>query len=256
MKLYYFSLVIVLAVLTVSGCRSKTGQAGSRGNAAENTSASDTGFTGIKKMRSGGHIVMEANYRNGIQDGLTTTYYESGKVRGTTMFRNGLKQDSAKWYFEEGQLFRSTPYRNDTIEGIQKQYYRNGRLKARIGFKKGLRTFEFEEFDLNGKKYAGYPELIVNTKDEYAAKGTFTVLLTTSDKAAKVRYFRGDFSNGLFDSTKCEKVRIVNGAGVLNLQKTGTQQAGSVDVLASIMSPYGNSYLVYKKVNLPYRDLK
>jgi hypothetical protein len=129
-------------------------------------------------------------------------------------------------------------------------------LKARIGYKKGLRTFEFEEFDKDGKKIGGYPDLVVNIKDEYAAKGIYRVSLELSDKSSKVKYYRGNFESGVFDSTRCEKINTINGAGILELKKTGTPQSGSVDVLAAILSFYGNNYLVYKKIELPYKDLK
>ena len=256
MKLFCQILVFMAAVLLISGCRGKSGTSSSQGTDNENTAAGDTGFTGVKKYKSGGSVVMETTFKNGIKEGLSTTFYENGRIKGTAIYRKGLRQDSAKWFFETGEVFRTTPYINDTVEGIQKQYYRNGKLKARIGYKKGLRTFEFEEFDLNGKKYAGYPDLLVTTKDDYNSRGTFIISLSTSDKNAKVKYYRGDLSSRLFDSTRCEKIKIINGAGVLELKKTGTPQPGTLDILASILSPYGNSYLVYKTVKVPYKDLK
>jgi hypothetical protein len=251
MKLLYASLLIITALMLNSGCKSKTGS----GSGNENTSASDTGFTGIKKFMSGGHITMETNFENGVKEGLTKTYYASGKLRGTLWYKNGLREDSAKWYFEEGQLFRVTPYIRDTVDGIQKQYFRNGKLKANIGYKKGNRTFEFEEFDMEGRKVGGYPDLVVNTKDEYNKKGIYTVSLALSDKSTKVKYFRGDFSSGVFDSTRSVKINTINGIGMLDLKKTGTPQAGTVDVLAAIVTFYGNNYLVHKKIELPYKDL-
>ena len=256
MKILYLSAVIIMALLLNPGCRGTGGDANNSGRSDENTSAQDTGFTGVKKFKSGGHVVLEETYRNGIRDGIATTYYESGTVKGTSLYVNGLRQDSSKWFYLEGQLFRSTPFKNDTVEGIQKQYYRNGRLKARIGYKKGIRTFEFEEFDLNGRKYTAYPDLVVTAKDDYKSKGTYTISVTTTDKTAKVKFYRGDFSNGLFDSTKTDRLKIINGTGILELRKTDASQPASFDILASILSPYGNSYLVYKKVDLPYRDLK
>ena len=60
---------------------------------------------------------------------------------------------------------------------------------------------------------------------------------------------------GVFDSTSCMKIKTVNGIGTLNLKKTGTTQPGSVEVLASIITFYGNSYLLHKKIELPYKDL-
>ena len=124
-----------------------------------------------------------------------------------------------------------------------------------IGYKKGFRTFEFEEFDMEGRRVSGYPELVVNIKDDYNSKGIYTISLALSDKSTKVKYFRGDFGNGLFDTTRCEKIKTINGIGILDLKKTGTAQAGSVDVLAAIITFYGNNYLVHKKIELPYKDL-
>ena len=255
MKIFHLTAAIGLALLLNTGCRGG-GEGSGQDRTDENTSAQDTGFTGLKKFRSGGHVVLEETYKNGIREGIATTYYESGNVKGTSLYVNGLRQDSSKWFYHEGQLFRSTPFKNDTVDGIQKQYYRNGRLKARIGYSKGLRTFEFEEFDLNGKKYTGYPDLVVNTRDDYSTKGTFSLSVSTTDKSARVKYYRGDFGQGVFDSTKAERIKVIDGNGIIELKKTGTPQPSSFDILASILSPYGNSYLVSKKVNLPYNDLK
>jgi hypothetical protein len=252
MKLHYSSLLLILALALNPGCKGKDGSGKSSVSANDTTSVSDTGFTGIKQYMSGGHVAMD---KNGIKDGLTKTFYASGKLRGTLLYENGLREDSAKWYFEEGQIFRTTPYKRDTVDGIQKQYFRNGKLKAIIGYKKGLRTFEFEEYDNLGKKVVGYPELTVSTQDQYNSKGIYSISLSLSDKSAKVKYFRGDFGNGLFDSTRCEKIKIINGIGTLDLKKTGTPQKGTVEVLASIMTFYGNNYLVTKKIELPYKDL-
>ena len=255
MKLFYASLILVLAILLDSGCRGKESSVRNSGNGNDNTSVPDTGFTGIKQSMSGGHVAMETTYKNGVKDGIAKTYYASGRIRGTLMYENGLRVDSAKWYFEEGQLFRTTPYKRDTVDGIQKQYFRNGKLKALIGYSKGLRTFDFQEFDMEGRKIGGYPEITVNIKDEYKSKGTCTISLGLSDKSTKVKYYRGDFGNGVFDSTRAVKIKTVNGVGTLELKKTATAQSGNVEVLAAIITFYGNSYLLPKKIELPYKDL-
>jgi MORN repeat variant len=253
MKLFYGSLIVILILTLNPGC--KGGSGNSSGTTAENTATSDTGFTGIKKYMSGNIVTMETTFKNGVKEGLTKTYYASGKLRGTLWYENGLREDSAKWFFEEGQLFRSTPYRRDTVDGIQIQYFRNGMLKARIGYRKGLRTFEFEEFDKDGRKVVGYPDLVVSTNDQYSSKGIYRLGLSLSDKSTKVKFYRGDFGKGVFDSTKCVKIKTVDGKGTLDLKKTGTPQAAYVDILASIVTFYGNYYLVHKKIELPYKDL-
>jgi hypothetical protein len=255
MKFIYGSLVVMLALLLNSGCKGKDGSGKNSESGNDTISVSDTGFTGIKQYMNGSHLSMETTFKNGVKDGISKTYYASGRLRGVLWYENGLREDSAKWYFEEGQLFRSTPFKNDTADGIQKQYFRNGKLKARIGYKKGLRTFDFEEFDMEGRKVGGYPDLVVSTKDDYSSKGIYTINMGLSDKSTKVKFFRGDFGNGLFDSTSCQKIKTINGMGVLTLKKTGAANTGYVDVLASIITFYGNNYLVHKKIELPYKDI-
>jgi hypothetical protein len=252
MKLFYLSVILIIGFLLNPACRSKTGS----GTLNDTTSVSDTGFTGIKKYMSGNQVAMETTFKNGVKEGLTKTFYPSGKLKGTILYENGLREDSAKWYFEDGPLFRTTPYKRDTVDGIQIQYFRTGKQKARIAYKKGFRTFEFEEFDMKGKKVGGYPELVVSMKDEYNSTGTYTISLSLSDKSQKVKYFTGDFDNGVVDTTRCTKINTINGTGILKLKKSNTPQPVSVDILASILTLYGNNYLVHKKIELPYKDLK
>jgi hypothetical protein len=190
-----------------------------------------------------------------VKDGLMKTYYANGKLRRTYWYENGLREDSALWYYEEGQLFRTTPYKRDTVDGIQKQYFRNGKLKARIGYQKGLRNLYFEEFTQDGKLVSGYPGFVVNFKDYYNSRGVYRVSLELSDKSNKVRFYRGDLGRGVFDTARCIKIKTTEGVGILDLKKSGLPQSGSVDVVAEILTNYGNNYLVHKKIELPYIDL-
>jgi hypothetical protein len=215
----------------------------------------DTGFTGIKQFMSKSIIVRETSFKNGVRHGLSKSFYPSGNVRQTFWYENDLREDSAKWYYEGGQVFRTTPYKNDTVDGIQKQYYNTGRLKANLGYKKGFRTPFLEEFTQEGKLITGYPELIVSIRDDYKSKGVYRISLELSDKKAKVEYYRGEFSNGVFDTTQYKSINIIKGIGHLDLKKTGSPTTGSVGVLASILTNFGNKNLVYKKIELPYNDL-
>lgn len=255
MKILDGSFIIISVFLLVSGCGKGSGKKdSSAGN--DSLSVADTGFTGIKQYMSGNLISIETTLKNGVKEGSTKMFYLSGKLRGTSWYKNGLKEDTGKWYYEEGQLFRSTPYTRDTIDGIQIQYFRTGKLKVKIGYKKGLRTFFMQEFDMNGKLVSGYPQLVVNIKDDYGTKGIYRISLGLSDTSTIVKYYRGDFGSGVFDTTRSVKIKTINGIGTLDLKKTGTPQSDSVDVLAAIRTLYGNNYLVHKKIGLPYKDLK
>ena len=241
--------------LIFSGCGGKTGSKKDSKSESDTITVPDTGFTGITQGMSGKYLVNETTYKNGVREGLKKTFYESGRLRQTFWYVNGLRQDSSRWYFEEGQLFRTTPYKNDTIDGIQKQFYRTGKLKAKIAYVKGLRIPALQEFTPEGKLVGGYPEVVVSTRDDYKSKGSYRVTLALSDKSTKVRFFRGEFYGGVFDTSKCERIKTVNGIGNINLKKTGSPKSDYVGVIAEILTGFGNNYLVYKKIDLPYNDL-
>ncbi|MBK7133167.1 MAG: hypothetical protein IPH69_10220 [Bacteroidales bacterium] len=256
MKNTYLSIITILSIILITGCN---GSGNSKKNASaetDTTTVADTGFTGITQGMSGQYIVNETTYKNGVRHGLKKTFYQSGKVRQTFWYENGLRQDSSRWYFEEGQLFRTTPYKNDTIDGIQKQFYRTGKLKAKIGYEKGLRTTFFQEFTAEGKLVGGYPELIVGTTDNYKTNGTFRITLKLSDKSEKVRFFRGELYSGVFDTSRCERIKTVKGIGYLDLKKSASAKSEYVGIIAEILTGFGNNYLVYKRIDLPYNDLK
>lgn len=256
MRSFRWFFLFIVSLLVFGACTGRRNVKEDLAAAADTITVPDTGFTGIKVGMSGKYVVNEITYKNGVRNGLMKTFYESGKLRQTFWFVNGVRQDSAKWYYEEGQVFRSTPYKNDTIDGIQKQYYRTGELKARMTYIKGLRTPKLEEFTREHKPVSGYPDLNINIKDEYKSKGAYRIVLALSDKSPQVIYYRGNFSGEVFDTTSCVRIKNVNGIGTLTLKKTKTGSQESVGVIASVLTNFGNRYLIYKKIDLPYKDLK
>lgn len=255
MKLLFALLITILSLLLTAGCTGRGNAKNDSQSEIDTVSVPDTGYTGIKQYMSRSLIVKEVTFKNGIREGLMKTFYQDGKLRMTFWYENDLREDSSKWYHPDGKLFRSTPYKRDTIDGTQIQYYRNGRVKAKLKYVKGLRTPYLEEFHRDGTKVEGYPELVVNTRDDYETRGIYRISLELSDKSPKVRYYRGDFTNGLFDTTRCEVIENIKGTGTLNLRKTGTPKADYVGVIAEILTEFGNNHLVYKKIDLPYNDL-
>jgi hypothetical protein len=255
MKTFIAPTVILATLIIVAGCAGK-GSA-KKDSSAENDAISvpDTGYTGIKQYYSNDHMVKEVTFDNGVREGLTKTYYQSGQLYQTFWYENGLREDSSVWYYLEGQVFRTTPYKNDAIDGIQKQYYRTGSLRAKLGYRKGLRTPLLEEYDLKGKVVRNYPEIVTEIRDEYNSKGLYRIDLSMSDKTTKVKFYRGGFTNGCFDTTQVTKLEVANGKSSLDLRKTSSAKQGYVGVIAEIVTPFGNRHLIYKKIDLPYSDL-
>lgn len=256
MKLISGATLIVSVLLLNPGCTGRGNSNKDSQSSSDTVSVADTGYTGIKQYFSGNTLVKEVTFKNGIRQGEMKSFYTTKQVRQSFWYENGLREDSAKWYYIEGPVFRATPYRRDTIHGIQQQYFKNGKIKARLGYEKGLRTFFFEEYTPDGKLISGYPDLVVSTRDNYKTNGTYMISLELSNKAAKVKYFHGDFSSGVYDTAHCEPIKTMNGIGSLNLKKSSSPTKSSIEVLAEVLTNYGNNYLLVKKINLPYNDLK
>jgi hypothetical protein len=255
MKIISGLAITLFALILVSGCAGKGTSKKETITASDTVTVPDTGYTGIKRYMSNSNLIKEVTFKNGIRQGLMKSFYQDGRLRQTFWYENGLREDSAKWYYQEGQVFRSTPYKLDTVDGIQQQYYKNGKIKAKLGYKKGLRTPFLEEYGPDGKIIGGYPSLVVNIQDDYSTKGSYKIKILLSDKSQKVRFYTGDLSSGVFDTIKCKKINTIDGIGNLNLKKTKSTNPGYIGVIAEILTNYGNNNLVYKKVDLPYKDL-
>ena len=255
MKIFSGSLVIILSLLFISGCNGKGGSRKDSRTVNDKTAVPDTGFTGIKQYRSGNKLVKEVTFANGVREGLMKSFYMGGQVYQTFWYKNGLREDSVRWYYLEGQLFRTTPYKHDTIDGIQKQFYRNGKLKAKIGYSKGMRTRFFQEFTADGKLFGPYPEITVTIQDNYRKNGAYIINLGLSDKDIGVKFFRGNFINERFDTTMCKYIKPSNGKSYIYMKKTAKPGPDHIDIIASMTTLFGNKYLEYKKIDLPYKDL-
>jgi antitoxin component YwqK of YwqJK toxin-antitoxin module len=253
------NFLIFLILITInSGCLNKNSRKIASGdqNLTDTSTVADTGFTGIKQIYSRSILAREVTYKNGVIHGLMKTYLVNGKLYQSFWYENGVRQDTAKWYFDDGKVFRATPFKNDSMNGIQTQYYRNGNVRAKLNFVNGARTPYLEEFLQDGKKVTSYPDLVVKTKDDYNQNGSYKIWLELTDKTAKTTYYRGEYINGLFYPKKYIKINSSETTGYLELRKSGISQNNYVGVIAEISTPLGNKYLVYRKVDLPYNDLK
>jgi antitoxin component YwqK of YwqJK toxin-antitoxin module len=252
------SLFIILLFLALaSGCSNRSNKRSSSPGADSTniSNAPDTGYTGVTQYFSKGRLVKEVTFKNGIRNGLMKTYV-GGLLYQTFWYVNGVKQDTAIWYFEDGKIFRKTPFKDDSVNGTQIQYYRTGAVRARLNFVNGLRTPFLEEFESNGKKITDYPDLVIKTKDEYNQTGTFKIYLELNKKNVKANYYKGEYIDGLFYPKKYIKLNNSETTGYLELKKSVNAGNNYLGVIAEILTPLGNRNLVYKKIDLPYNNLK
>jgi hypothetical protein len=256
MKIVNISGFILSFLLVINGCTGKGSLKKGSNVETDTLTVPDTGYTGIKKYFNQDRLLWEVTFKNGVRQGEMKTFYQGGQLYQTYWYNNGLREDSARWYYLEGPVFRSTPMKHDTVEGTQIQYYRNGRKKAEINYSKGFRTPLLKEYTREGKLIRDYPELTYSLTDNYNTTGKVRINLEITDKSRKVKFFRGGYTKGLFDTTKVVRIKAVNGKTFLDLKKSGTPQADSISIIAAILTDFGNNYLSYKKIGLPYKDLK
>ena len=256
MKLINYLILLIMIILALPGCTGKSTRKKDLDVNADTISVPDTGYTGIKKFYTNDLLIKEITFKNGVREGAMRSFYQGGQVYQWLWYEKGLREDSVVWYYLEGQVFRTTPFKHDTIDGIQKQYYRNGNLRAKIKFVKGLRTTFFEEYNDKGKVIGGYPDILYSIRDNYKTNGQVGISLGLSNNSPKVTFYKGELANGLFDTTKCVRIKTINGKAIISLQKSGSPQSGYQGVIAEIITPFGNRYITGKKIELPYKDLK
>jgi len=256
MKKINNSTALLLVLLLVAGCAGKGPSKNGSGELTDTLTVPDTGFTGIKKYYSNNLLIKEITFKNGVRQGEMKSYYQGGQLDQTLWYENGFREDSAKKYYLEGQVFRSTPYKHDTIDGTQIQYYRTGSIKAKLHYIKGLRIPVLEEYTRDSRLIKGYPEIVFNINDNYKTTGKVRINLELTDKTRKVNFYRGEFKNGVFDTAHCKIIPSVSGKSYLDLKKSGTPQADYIGIIGAILTDFGNRYLTYKKIDLPYKDLK
>jgi len=249
-------ILILLVLLLASACAGKGSSKKGSGEVTDTLAVPDTGYTGITKYFSNELLIKEVTFKNGVMQGEMRTYYQGGQLNQTLWYENGLREDSVKKYYLEGQVFRSTPFKHDTIDGTQIQYYRNGRIKAKLHFIKGLRTLLLEEYTRDGKLVRGYPEIVFTISNNYSTTGKVRINLELTEKARNVIFYRGELTNGVFDTARCKIIPSVNGKTFVDLKKSGTPQTEYIGIIGAILTDFGNRYLSYKKIDLPYKDLK
>ena len=245
---------MTLALIIAASCGSGPGDTGRAKDKTKHES--DTGYTGVKSYFTKDNVkVKEVEFRNGIKTGLTRTFYAGGVLEQEIMYVDGKKNGEAKWFYPDAKLFRVTPYVNDTIDGSQIQYYKSGRVKAKIDYKEGKRLPGLEEYTINGQKVLDYPTLQYKVDDQYKEKGICIIFIQMSDLSENVKYYRGDYVNGLVDLTVLSQLKQNATSGYLNLKKTPGQAADSVTVIAAYLTPYGNRLYYRKAIPLPHKDL-
>ena len=78
--------------------------------------------------------VGEKNFKNGVQEGPTRTYYSDGKIKSEFQFKNGVREGVAKFYTAEGNLRYQDEY-SGGVKKSRKEYDSVGDIVSEKKFK-------------------------------------------------------------------------------------------------------------------------
>lgn len=98
----------------------------------------------------GKSILAEENYKNGVLNGVSKTYYLTGKITEFSHFKNGKLHGSLKRYADNGILLDDLNYENGKLHGAAKYYNNKGKLIYWGDYANDLKVGKWEYFE-NGK---------------------------------------------------------------------------------------------------------
>ncbi len=114
-------------------------------------------FSGIiKEVYENGGAKSIGSYFLGMQEGLTKTFYASGKGRDIRSYKENVGYGRHVGYWENGNMKFDFTYYFDKREGLQKQWYESGSPYAFLTFKDDREEGMQQAWRENGKPYINY----------------------------------------------------------------------------------------------------
>ncbi len=83
-------------------------------------------------------ILKESLYKNGKKEGLSQSFYPSGKLETKANYKNGKLNGYLRSYYENGLLRLDAHYKDGRFNGLIKEYYKNGQLEREMVMKNGI----------------------------------------------------------------------------------------------------------------------
>jgi uncharacterized protein len=101
---------------------------------------------------SNGNIKVSISYKNGIQNGARTTYFDDKIL--VENFQNNIKHGISHEYYPNGKLYKTIPFSNGLEDGYAVSYSQDGRLIEIIFYQKGFQKNReiINRLDANGQK--------------------------------------------------------------------------------------------------------
>jgi hypothetical protein len=126
----------------------------------------------------------EINYKDGLKDGESRSYYPNGALWKKTNYHQGNLHGLAQIFYEDGTLKREANYKDDQRDGAYTEFFKSGNPKFEASFKKGLPQIDYIERNYRGEEIK-LPE-IVHTTSKKRAGGKLNIRLTFKLEGVKL----------------------------------------------------------------------
>ncbi|MCQ2974667.1 MAG: hypothetical protein MJ211_07625 [Bacteroidales bacterium] len=98
-------------------------------------------------------LIAEENYKNGVKNGLETTYFIFGFPLEEINWKDGVKHGTWKRYYESSTPIFETTYENGKLNGRYNKYDIKGKIIITGAYKNGLPDGEWKYYDEEKKDY-------------------------------------------------------------------------------------------------------
>ena len=129
----------------------------------------------LKKYSPEGYLLFESEFKAGLLDGITKTYYKdripmglitykkgkkegiqisyhlNGKIEYQETYKEDVLNGTKKTLFADGTPDTEETYKDGTLNGPWRKYWENGKLKGETVYKKGAPEGLFKSYHENGK---------------------------------------------------------------------------------------------------------
>ncbi len=261
--------LVVIAAITITGCKGKTSEGEKTGSATESTGDSNTPSSPSDTVRiikdyygnDNKNIWHEkratwstsaSNGKGGwVLNGITKEYYQSpaNTLASEATYVNGKREGLTTKYYPSGKKYIVWNYVAGRIDGIVTKYYENGKVQSETPYKNGLLGTGTKEYSSEGTELT-MPELVVSAKDDRIAKGQYTIIARLvkggQNVGGKVEFKEGMLIEGKYThpNLKTMKKNPDGSASILYYESTGFPEY--VNVVAEYTTSKGTSVLFSK----------
>ncbi len=105
---------------------------------------------GTWKYFSNNRVVSDEQFENGIKNGVSHTYYDTGEKLEEADWKNG-KEEGTHWiFFKNGKPFMEYKTHNSQRNGLCLTYFQSGKPELEAHYKNGLRDGDWIYYKQNG----------------------------------------------------------------------------------------------------------